>query len=88
MENQWKKKAAAAQKETDAELVNEISALSSFNPPGLKELLAEYAMDKTEFKDLIKIVKDHTKSNNDKVKAIGNIQNGTEILIGLLGKLL
>ena len=88
MENQWKKKAAAAQKETDAELVNEISALSSFNPPELKELLAEYAMDKTEFKDLIKIVKDHTKSNNDKVKAIANIQNGAEILIGLLGKLL
>ena len=88
MENQWKKKAAQAQKETDAELAHEIGELSSFNPPGLNELLAEYNMDKKEFSQLIKIVKDHTKSNNDKVKAIGNIQNGTEILIGLLGKLL
>jgi len=88
MENQWKKKAAQAQKETDAELAHEIGELSSFNPPGLNELLTEYNMDKKEFSQLIKIVKDHTKSNNDKVKAIGNIQNGTEILIGLLGKLL
>lgn len=88
MENQWKKKAAQAQKETDAELAKEIRERSSFDPPGLKELLAEYAMDKTEFKELIKIVKDHTKSNTDKVKAIANIQNGAEILIGLLGKLL
>ena len=88
MENQWKKKAAQAQKETDVELAHEIGELSSFNPPGLNELLAEYNMDKKEFSQLIKIVKDHTKSNNDKVKAIGNIQNGTEILIGLLGKLL
>ncbi|WP_026751527.1 hypothetical protein [Sediminibacterium sp. C3] len=88
MDNKWKKRAAQAQKETDAELAQEIGELSSFNPPGLNELLAEYNMDKKEFSQLIKIVKDHTKSNNDKVKAIGNIQNGAEILIGLLGKLL
>lgn len=88
MDNKWKKRAAQAQKETDAELAHEIGELSSFNPPGLNELLTEYNMDKKEFSQLIKIVKDHTKSNNDKVKAIGNIQNGTEILIGLLGKLL
>ena len=86
--NKWKKRAAQAQKETDAELAQEIGELSSFNPPGLNELLAEYNLDKKEFSQLIKIVKDHTKSNNDKVKAIGNIQNGAEILIGLLGKLL
>lgn len=88
MENQWKKKAAQAQKETDAELAHEIGELSSFNPPGLNELLTEYNMDKKEFSQLIKIVKDHTKSNNDKVKAIGNIQNGVEILVGVMGKLL
>lgn len=88
MENNWKKKAAQAQKEADAELAKEIKTLSSFDPPGLKELMAEYNMNHAEFNDLIKIVKDHTKSNNDKIKAIANIRNGTEILIGLLGKLL
>ena len=88
MENQWKKKAALAQKETDAELAQEINELSGFNPPGLNALLAEYNMGNTEFTQLLKIVKDHTKSNNDKVKAIGNIQNGVEILVGVLGKLL
>lgn len=88
MENQWKKKAAKAQKETDAELAQEINVLSGFNPPGLKALLAEYNMGNAEFKQLLKIVKDHTKSNNDKAKAIGNIQNGVEILVGVLGKLL
>lgn len=88
MENKWQKKAAQAQKETDAELTKEIKTLSSFDPPELNALLAEYAMNKTEFKQLVQIVKDHTKSNNDKIKAIANIRNGTEILIGLLGKLL
>lgn len=88
MENNWKKKAAAAQRETDAELNKEMGALSSFNPPGLNELLAEFNMDNKDFTQLMKIVKDHTKSNNDKAKAIANIRNGAEIVIGLLGKLL
>lgn len=88
MDNKWKKKAAAAQEETDAEFAKEISELSSFNPPGLNELLAEYHMDNKDFTQLMKIVKDHTKSNNDKAKAIANIRSGTEIVIGLLGKLL
>jgi len=88
MENKWQKRAAKAQQETDAELSKEMNALSSFNPPGLNELLAEYNMDNKDFTQLMKIVKDHTKSNNDKAKAIANIRNGAEIVIGLLGKLL
>lgn len=88
MENKWKKRAALAQKETDAELVQEIRSLSGFNPPELTKLLAEYDMSNKEFDQLIKLVKDHTKSNNDKAKAIGKIQNGVEILIGVLGKLI
>ena len=56
MDNKWKKRAAQAQKETDAELAQEIGELSSFNPRGLNELLAEYNMDKKEFSQLIKIV--------------------------------
>lgn len=88
MDNKWKKKAAQAQKETDAELAQEMGALSSFNPSELTKLLAEHDMSNKEFDQLIKLVKDHTKSNNDKAKAIGNIQNGVEILVGVLGKLL
>ncbi|WP_026763818.1 hypothetical protein [Sediminibacterium salmoneum] len=88
MDNKWKKKAAQAQKETDAELAQEMGALSSFNPSELTKLLGEHDMSNKEFDQLIKLVKDHTKSNNDKAKAIGNIQNGVEILVGVLGKLL
>lgn len=88
MDNKWKKKAAQAQKETDAELAQEMGALSSFNPSELTKHLAEHDMSNKEFDQLIKLVKDHTKSNNDKAKAIGNIQNGVEILVGVLGKLL
>ena len=69
MENKWQKRAAKAQQETDAELSKEMNALSSFNPPGLNELLAEYNMDNKDFTQLMKIVKDHTKSNNDKAKS-------------------
>lgn len=88
MDNKWKKKAAQAQKETDAELAQEMGALSSFSPSELTKLLAEHDMSNKEFDQLIKLVKDHTKSNNDKAKAIGNIQNGVEILVGVLRKLL
>jgi hypothetical protein len=37
---------------------------------------------------LIRLIKDQTKSNNDKIKALSNMQNGLELLVGLVGKLI
>mgnify|MGYP000986640631 CR=1 FL=1 len=48
----------------------------------------ENSMNTADFNALIKLIKDQTKSNNDKIKALSNIQNGLELLIGLVGKLI
>lgn len=88
MNNQWQKKARQAQKETDAELANQINQLSGFDSKDVQALLAENGMNTADFNQLIKLIKDQTKSNNDKIKSISNIQNGLELLVGLVGKLI
>lgn len=88
MNNQWQKKARQAQKETDAELANQINELSGFDAKDIQALLAENGMNTADFNQLIKLIKDQTKSNNDKIKALSNIQNGLELLVGLVGKLI
>ncbi|MEN9458140.1 MAG: hypothetical protein RL135_714 [Bacteroidota bacterium] len=88
MNNQWQKKAMQAQKETDAELANQINQLTHIDAKELQALLDENSMNTADFNALIKLIKDQTKSNNDKIKALSNIQNGLELLIGLVGKLI
>jgi hypothetical protein len=88
MNNQWQKKAKQAQKETDAELANQINQLTHIDAKELQALLDENSMNTADFNALIKLIKDQTKSNNDKIKALSNIQNGLELLIGLAGKLI
>ncbi|HPH36393.1 MAG TPA: hypothetical protein PL108_01955 [Sediminibacterium sp.] len=88
MNNQWQKKAKQAQKETDAELANQINQLTHIDAKELQALLDENSMNTADFNALIKLIKDQTKSNNDKIKALSNIQNGLELLIGLVGKLI
>lgn len=88
MNNQWQKKAKQAQKETDAEMANQIVQLSSIKQKDIDQLLAENKMDAAEFDQLIRLIKDQTKSNNDKIKALSNMQNGLELLVGLAGKLI
>ena len=88
MNNQWQKKAKQAQKETDAELANQINQLIHIDAKELQALLDENSMNTADFNALIKLIKDQTKSNNDKIKALSNIQNGLELLVGLVGKLI
>lgn len=88
MNNQWQKKAKQAQKETDAELSYQINQLSGFDAKDIQALIVENGMNTADFNQLIKLIKDQTKSNNDKIKALSNIQNGLELLVGLVGKLI
>ena len=88
MNNQWQKKAKQAQKETDAQLANQINQLTHIDAKELQALLDENSMNTSDFNALIKLIKYQTKSNNDKIKALSNIQNGLELLIGLAGKLI
>jgi len=62
--------------------------LTHIDAKELQALLDENSMNTADFNALIKLIKDQTKSNNDKIKALSNIQNGLELLIGLAGKLI
>lgn len=88
MSNPWQKKAAQAKKETDAAFSAQIKQLSSINEQELDVLLEENEMDKTEFNQLIQLIKDQTKTNQDKINAISNVKNGLELIVGLVGKLI
>lgn len=88
MTNQWQKKAKQAQKKVDAAMTEQIVKLSSLNASSINDLLVEHSMNKDDFNQLIKLIKDQTKSNNDKIKALSNMQNGLALLVGLVGKLI
>jgi hypothetical protein len=88
MTNQWQKKAKQAQKKVDATMAEQIIKLSSIDASSINDLLVEHSMNKEDFNQLIKLIKDQTKSNNDKIKALSNMQNGLALLVGLVGKLI
>jgi len=88
MNNQWQKRAKQAQKSVDAAKSDQILQLSSIDTNTINALLTENSMNKVEFNQLITLIKDQTKSNNDKIKALSNMQNGLELLVGLVGKLI
>ena len=62
MNNQWQKKAKQAQKETDAELAHQINELSGFDAKDIQALIAENGMNTADFNQLIKLIKDQTKT--------------------------
>jgi hypothetical protein len=88
MNNHWQKKAKQAQKVVDASKADQIMQLSAIDSSSIKALLSENSMNKADFDQLIRLIKDQTKSNNDKIKALSNMQNGLELLVGLVGKLI
>lgn len=88
MNNHWQKKAKQAQKVVDASKADQIMQLSAIDTSSINALLSENSMNKADFDQLIRLIKDQTKSNNDKIKALSNMQNGLELLVGLVGKLI
>lgn len=88
MPTNWQKKAAKAKRDTDAVFADQIQQLSGLSAPDLTAILEANAMRQPEFEQLIQIIKDNTKQNNDKIKAIQQMENGVGVIIGILGKLL
>lgn len=88
MPTNWQKKAAKAKRDTDAVFSEQMQQLSGLSAPDLAAILKDNTMNQAEFNQVLQIVKDQTKQNNDKIKAIQNIENGVGVLIGLVGKLL
>lgn len=83
----WKKILENAKAKTDREFASEASSLIRLTDDEIMEI-APQPLDKEKFAELMSIVKDATKSNEEKAKAIQNINGLAKIAVSLLTKLI
>lgn len=81
----WEKILAEAKEKTDREFAEEASSLTRLTAEEIKKIVPQ-PLDKEKFAKLMSIVKDATKSNEEKANAIRNIDGLAEIAISLLLK--
>jgi len=84
----WDKIAREAGEETDEHFKNKISSLTRLNDNEIEFLVTETGISNKDMANLLKEVKDATKSNSEKAAAISNINLGVEFLVGVASKLL
>lgn len=85
--NDWDKIINDAFDKTDEEFASEFSGLTRLTDDELKDFI-KTPEDKEKFALLISIVKDTTKSNNQKAQALSNIDGALDLIVPLLGKLI
>ncbi len=85
MSKSWEEIIAEAKRKTDQELAGEIAKLTSLSQKEIDEI-APAKLDKENLSKLLAIVKDATKSNEEKVKAIKSVDEFVSLLISIAGK--
>ena len=88
MPNKWKKLAEEAARKTDEQLAQEISSLTRINDKEILEIVEGNRIDKADLAELLNVLKDNTKSNEQKAKAITNISKGLEAIVDIVVRLL
>lgn len=86
MPTDWNKIADDAAKETDVQLENKISRLASLSDEQITKTITDSGISKENLGEVLKIVRDATKSNVAKANAIKNISNGIDIIVGVASK--
>ncbi len=84
----WNEIASEAGESTDEHFKNQMSSLTRLNDQEIEDLIHETGISQQDLANVLKEVKDASKSNVDKAKAIKNISKGVDVLIGLAGKLI
>lgn len=84
----WKDLATKAAQNTDEEFKKKISGLTRLNDQEIEELISESGIDKENFISILKEIKDASKSNEEKAKVIMAIEKGTDLIIGIVSKLI
>jgi hypothetical protein len=79
---------AKAKTDTDTKFKTKMASLTKLTNPEIDGLLNSTGIKKEDFAAVIKEITDATKSNNDKVKAIGSISKGISLLVGIAQKVL
>lgn len=76
-----------AAEKTNQELESELSSLTRLTDPELKSILST-GITKKDLAQVIKECKSATKSNEDKVQALQNINGGVKAVVSIVGKFL
>jgi len=83
----WKNILDKAKEETNKELMTEIKGMSVLTEDEI-ESIASSDVDKTKLRDLLLIIRDTTKSNENKNKIIKELADGSDVVINLINKIL
>lgn len=88
MPNKWDELARKATESTNEQFKSEISSLTRLNDNEVEKIIMQTGISKLDLAAVLKEVKDATKSNSDKAKAIKNISKGMDVIVGFLAKLI
>ncbi|WMJ75285.1 hypothetical protein RCC89_19280 [Cytophagaceae bacterium ABcell3] len=84
----WNEIANQAGQSTDDYFKSQMSSLTRLNDQEIEDIINETGISKQDLANVLKEVKDATKSNANKANAIRNISKGIDVLVGLAGKLI
>jgi len=84
----WNEIASQAGQSTDDHFKNQISSLTRLNDQEIETLINDTGISKQDLSEVLKEIKDTTKSNTNKANAIKNISKGVDVLVGLVSKLI
>ncbi len=79
---------AKAKTDTDNKFKTKMASLTKLTNNEIDELMVTTGIKKENFAAVIKEITDATKSNEDKVKAIGTISKGVSLLVNIAQKLI
>jgi hypothetical protein len=82
----WDKIADDAAKETDAQFADKMSKFMTLDDDQINQAINEKGISNENLSEVLKVVRDATKSNEAKAQAIRNISNGVDIVIGVASK--
>lgn len=88
MPTNWNEIASQAGESTDEHFKSQLSSLTRLNDEEIESLINDTGISKEDLSQVLKAIKDATKSNKDKAKAIKNISKGVDVLVGLASKLI
>lgn len=84
----WDEIAKKAGETTDEQFKNQISSLTRLNDSEIESLINDTGISKKDLANVIKEIKDATKSNTAKAQAIQKISKGVDALISIVGRLI
>ena len=79
---------AKAKTDTDNKFKTKMASLTKLTNSQIDDLMISSGIKKENFAAVIKEITDATKSNEDKVKAIGIISKGVSLLVGIAQKVI